>query len=142
MADEQLTEQEIFDTVARHLLIQGKQARVKLNPLSTDGSAITRCTYGTWAGPKCAIGCLFTEAEFAPGEIVEVFENLGTWVKVAKDVPNMIPERLRNHEDFLDELQQIHDHTNPDEWRHKLYKFASYYGLKITALEEFNNADS
>lgn len=133
MADEQLTEQGIFDTVARHLLTQNEKC---LNPSGIG------CSYGTWKGPKCAVGCLFTEAEFAPGEIVEIFENTGTWLHITNTAKRLIPPRLKGHEYLLGNLQVIHDHRRVEDWKAALRDLARNYGLSSRVIEEFNNADS
>lgn len=57
MSDE-LTAQSIFDTVAWHLIKQGRPAWAK------NGSG--GCMYRTPDGLKCAIGCLIADDEYRP----------------------------------------------------------------------------
>ena len=43
----------------------------------------------------------------------------------------LLPERLIGHEDFLDNLQDIHDHVEPENWQDKLKEFAEENNLQM-----------
>lgn len=53
-----MTNQEIFDTVAVHLLTQNKRA--------TKANCSTTCQYRTSEGLKCAVGCLIPDEKYTP----------------------------------------------------------------------------
>lgn len=81
------TAQEIFDTVARHLIAQGAQS------ITDDG----HCRYRADDGKRCAVGCLFTDEEYRPS-----MEGHGV-------SSVMLPGRLKPHSMLLRDLQRVHD---------------------------------
>ena len=107
-----MTKQEIFDIVSKHLLTQNRQA------LDEMGS----CSYKTEHGLKCAIGCLFTDEEYA-----EDFEGNNVF-DLHKN--NLLPIRFRTEVRFLSELQGIHDEFFPNEWKDELKQIAIDYELE------------
>lgn len=88
--------QEIFDTVAKHLFEQGHQAV---------NAAFGMCAYRSPNGSKCAVGILIPDADYDPmiedNDVFTALEILAPNSQVCAD--------LREHEDFLTELQEAHD---------------------------------
>ena len=107
------TTQELFDTVAGHLLRQAKK--------SMDSK---RCLYRSKDGLKCAVGCLLTDAVYS--EFME-----GTNVRDIVDVLNasvgrdLTPEEL----DLLSGLQGVHDGCPVFRWPSELKNVADVHQL-------------
>lgn len=105
----------VFNTVRDHLLKQAVQAK--------DGGT---CMYRGPNGTKCAVGCLIKDEHYTP-EI----EGLGVVTLV---IGNQAPrdEMLRTALtasigplssemlNLLEELQNVHDSSPPEGWRHEL----------------------
>jgi hypothetical protein len=90
--------QEIFDTVAAHLIKQGRRA------MSTSSST---CAYKNSDGLQCAVGVLLPED--TPAEILSsrhtISALLGTY-------PGVLPVWMKEQEDLLMSLQKVHDNEN------------------------------
>jgi len=128
-----MTKQEIFDTVARHLLTQNERS------LSWD----ERCLYFSGEGGlKCAIGVLIPEEEYNPNIEMEtsgIRELLQSTLcppslRVFKDVPGAT--RL------LIGLQSVHDGHNPEEWPKRLRELAIDRQLDYSILSEFQKENT
>jgi hypothetical protein len=107
--------QEIFNTVARHLLTQNERA--------TEGGF---CSYKNEQGLRCAIGVLIPDGHPAQNylsSLNDFFWNIFPDLKELWDV-NTIEDKL-----FLIRLQGIHDRREVEEWPLALENFASEYGL-------------
>ena len=57
-----MTRQEIFETVAKHLLKQGRQSKIT----STSQSQWAGCMYRGPDGTSCAVGCLIPDDKYNP----------------------------------------------------------------------------
>lgn len=110
-----MTAQEIFDTVARHLIAQGKQA--------VDESGY--CKYRAPDGRRCAAGVLITDEEYVPNmEGVMFGDSQVAW-----------PPRLLVHEKLVRDLQSAHDQC--EDWRAiraKLALVAARHSLSAEVL--------
>lgn len=106
---EQATAQEVFDQVARHLIIQGKQCRI--------GS---ECAYRGPDGLKCAAGCLIGDDEYQRD-----FEGL-VWRKLVID--GVVPDI---HWNLIESLQWVHDRCVQPTWRQELKQVAENFGLEF-----------
>jgi hypothetical protein len=114
-----MTPQEIFDTVALHLIAQGYQAE------GVGGD----CMYRAPDGSKCAVGCLITDEEYVPSMEMVAFGGRGIERQIAW------PPRLLVHKRLLQELQQVHDQD--DRWRRlheELYRVALKFELSADVL--------
>ena len=107
----ELTEQELFDKVAKHLLAQNKKSYK---------SAETECTYRSPEGLKCAAGCLIEDDEYLP-----LMEDK-TWSRLCAQ-----GYAKTDHRDLIDRLQKIHDLYEPEEWRDQLRDAAAHLALKF-----------
>lgn len=114
MKDE-LTSQEIFDTVAAHLIKQGHKSKRSDN----------FCLYRGPDGDKCAIGILITDDEYSQemeSNAVQSLESSG-----------FLPKRLKPHLNLLYDLQVSHDEHffNVDELRLRLRVVANRHKLSF-----------
>lgn len=115
-----ITEQGIFDFVYRFLTKQGERAVDPATGLceyrvrSKDGRMLC-----------CAAGCLLSDAE------AQKTGTGGTWGQVV-DLGNA-PERFKEHEHFIRELQVIHDNKFETfaHWQNHMQFFAALGGLTV-----------
>jgi hypothetical protein len=118
-----MTEQEIFDTVVRHLKKQGRLAK---EVLSGD------CFYRAPNGDKCAVGCLISDDEYSP----EMEGNSAFSLKEA----GVLPTHLLPHVFFLDKLQSTHDTAkNINDCLVKLREVSFFNNLNPAVLDEVTN---
>lgn len=115
-----MMDQELFDIVAKHLLTQNQPA-----------VAYGRCAYRS-GDLKCAVGCLIDDKNY--NEDIE-----GKSIKhekVIKAVENSLGTPLSKEKiNFLSDLQDIHDHTEPDDWKKGLEDFAVNYNLRFNHVQ-------
>lgn len=108
--------QEIFDTVASHLLHQNKQCK------GEDGY----CKYRNSEGLKCAIGALIPEDKYSlkmeEEPITCVMEGVLDWF---------------THHNLLMDLQKCHDTLDPKDWKSELYQISAKHGLVTEVLNDF-----
>lgn len=91
MSTEQLSAQQIVDTVLARMEAQGKPA--------TGG--LDSCLYRTTDGLKCAVGCLLTDEE------LDLLYEVGDNGRAVGEIS--LPPRLRPHLTLLSHLQWSHD---------------------------------
>ncbi len=108
-----MTNQEILDKVANHLLIQNEKA--------WDEESLV-CRYLDPEGNKCAVGCLIPEEQYS-----SKLEGLIASDDEIKNLPCMQGLDI----DFLRDLQLIHDSYEPDLWRSLLVDLANKFELKV-----------
>lgn len=139
--------QEIFDTVASHLLQQGRKA------VSVLGSCRYRITAPADVVLKCAIGCLIPDELYNPEMEGPGVSNLAvakdyTWLapvdvalllggRVAPHASrNMLAAALNRagisgrHRTLLTGLQAIHDDFKAASWKTELHALAGNLGLE------------
>jgi hypothetical protein len=114
------THQEIFNTVAAHLLKQGGQATNKHG----------RCKYRTPEGSQCAIGCLIPADKYHRRIEGIPVNHSGVLEALQGVIDVQCVETLQ----LLDSLQRMHDAgyswSGPCDIRRALNKVASSYNLK------------
>jgi len=117
-----LTNQEIFDKVAKHLLTQKEK--------SSRGSS---CLYRGSDGLKCAVGCLIPDEFYVKSieheGVKELFSNFSDLMEKSK--LKIESERL------LLDLQNIHDDCDIDEWKELLKFSARDFKLDSKVLDKF-----
>ncbi len=113
--EETLTDQTAFNKVVKHLLKQRRPAR--------DNDRV--CKYRDYDnGRKCAIGCLIPDAEYKKS--MEGSSIFG----LAEE--GLLPSSLKElNLELLDELQHVHDYTEPSTWLQHLGKVAVKYNLSM-----------
>jgi hypothetical protein len=123
-----MTPQQVFDTVARHLVAQGHRAGVS----GEDGTF--QCQYFTPDGHRCAVGCLIPESRYR--------ENLEGQTVTAVAVQSVLPFAVDHHLTMLlDELQATHDRVDywtADTMRRRLLEVASAYGLDTRVVNKLD----
>ncbi len=114
-----MTNQELFDRVATHLLTQGKRSVVR------EGCE-EECRYRDLDGLKCAIGCLIPDDMYSenlegknPGNI-EVIKATG----ISYDQVSLAKR-----------LQAIHDSYQPKYWRTELREIAAAWGISAAVCQ-------
>lgn len=115
-----MTNQQLFDTVATHLLTQRTRSIATKN-------GVTRCAYRGRKGTRCAIGCLIPDDRYDAA-----FEGF------AVSKPEILKAAgLRSAQQFLVvELQQIHDMISPSLWRGALRIAAREFRLSPSVLDK------
>ena len=116
-----MTKQEIFDTVARHLLKQGRKSVTRLD----DGEAV--CRYRGEGGDKCAVGILIDDELAAKGDR---FNQNVTGLYLG------LPPDLQREDRLLAHLQRVHDQNDPAHWRAQLRGIAVTCNLNTAAVDE------
>ena len=119
-----MNRQEIFDTVAKHLLAQMKQSKL------VDQSGDAFCAYRSDDGKKCAVGALIPDELYDPD-----MEDKGCeWiVQMHPDLhPYLVATDISYGMSLIDlrRLQAIHDKKSPDVWKDVLREHAYRNGLK------------
>lgn len=129
MTIQTLTDQEIFDTVARHLLTQNqKSLRV-----DEDGKIYNICLYRGSNGLKCAAGCLIPDNLYNP-EMDSTESDDTSWSFIVRKWPALA---AIGNEKLIAELQDIHDLFPEDDWKDALCNLAENKGLSSTVMNEF-----
>ena len=100
-----MTEQEVFDKVAPHLLTQ-QVAAYGPNPNPGDESQGKSCLYRGPNGTMCAVGCLIPDEVYNPVMEGSGVENLLDAYE--EELPDLVP-----HVDLLVRLQAVHDRYMP-----------------------------
>jgi hypothetical protein len=118
-----MTKQEIFDTVAIHLIKQGKKS------VGDDGN----CLYRGPEGLKCAVGCLIPDEVYRPEmesrSVISLFKNFSEL------------KFLQPFEALLRNIQNAHDESSGKGqiWTitvlQRLRKIAEKYNLSTAVLE-------
>lgn len=119
-----------FDTVARHLLRQGRQA-------AAEGT--TSCRYRVFENGvtvlTCAVGCLIPDALYDAAMEGRSVDGLLANYPALREVPE-----IDHCDDLLGELQSLHDSCAPTSWRKGLRLLAERYELSTEVLGEVPDA--
>lgn len=116
--------QEIFDSVARHLLTQRSKS------VLIGGG----CAYRGVAGQKCAIGALIPDKVYTPEiEGMGVGEALNRFPECFPGIDQEDSKPLS----LLMRLQRLHDNELPSSWRAALRATAEFFSLSPAVLKEF-----
>jgi hypothetical protein len=112
-----MNKQEIFTTVATHLLTQNEKA------LDEDNN----CVYRTDSGLKCAIGCIITDEMYHR----DMDEQSMTALQLIKADRFTMPDWFCDNVMEFVELQSIHDCLDPEDWRKSLIFFSEKEELEM-----------
>jgi hypothetical protein len=124
-----MTDQEIFDKVAQHLLAQGRPAR-----------AGDTCRYRAPDGSKCAIGCLIEDDQYAPRmEGIRLKSLADRYSGRLRNILN----RTHGRRMFLVRLQIVHDDCktaldgtfDPKDLHERLRRVAEAHMLSAAVLD-------
>jgi hypothetical protein len=129
------TEQEIFNIVARHLILQGERSILS-------GSRSGLCLYRGPDGKKCAGGVLIPDDRYLPVFEGAGWSETGTWTFeghfCSSDTRDKFTALINEigHINLVSMLQNIHDlYLNASEWPEKLRGVASRYKLDPSSVD-------
>lgn len=125
MKDLKMNNQEIFDTIAKHLLTQ--------NQKSLDNTG--KCVYKSALGLSCAVGCLLKDKDTTDYEGIGVVDLRNALMD--RNHKNLYQDLLSVNIPDTDEafnllayLQIIHDSFQPVKWQYHLKVLAEQQGLQ------------
>lgn len=119
-----MTRQEVFDRVARHLILQ--------NRVSLAAGLPPSCRYRGHSGLQCAIGCLIEDDEYTP-EMEGHSIDSALWANWRKRLAgNDSYDNLRY---LIYGLRSIHDRAEPASWPKKLRLVAGHYGIDPAVID-------
>lgn len=117
--------QTLFDTVAKHLMVQGRRA-------VTENGAV--CQYRAPSGCKCAIGVLIPDElydERMEGKgIPRLISELDS-LDVNEGLAKFIKEVLEPHFGLLHALQNVHDQCDVTDWKSELRFVVDRFNLNL-----------
>lgn len=123
-----MTDQEIFDTVAQHLLKQGRKSVAGVE-------GFTRCCYRGEEGLKCAVGVLIKDEHYKPE-----LENKGCGASEVVRALHLSGVNTNSNQlglALLSRLQGLHDEEEPCNWKKSLRKIAERCSLRSDVLNQF-----
>ena len=123
--DDLTTAQEVFDTVATHLLTQNERS------LRPDGCA-DDCAYRGDKGMKCAVGVLIPDDVYTP-------HMEGKSISAVQSSAHALGH-LRRHMALLLALQQLHDTNLVGDWPRSLRETARFFNLSPHVVASFRLA--
>jgi hypothetical protein len=125
-----LTQQEVFNKVARHLILQNKQSTGIYKDI--DGGGKFGCMYRGDNGLMCAAGCVIPDELYSPDIENTCFSALCYSDARYQELFNNESVRL------VTDLQIIHDgkFCTSDEWPARLEELALEYKLDGRVIEE------
>jgi hypothetical protein len=97
--------------------------------------AAESCRYRSEAGLKCAIGHLISDEHYSPNLEGWAADNPVILEALAKSHPQIPPSVLEAENEFLTDLQSVHDCSEVYEWRDKAHSFAKEYNLSTEVLK-------
>jgi hypothetical protein len=124
-----MTQQEIFDTVAKHLFTQGRQGK---------NNFAASCSYRAQDGSTCAVGCLIPDNLYSPAIESASYSYFGDSLEQARrDVFEYLGGK--ENEDFLYALQRLHDNNynweTENKLKHALRGFAIDHNVSAEVLD-------
>jgi hypothetical protein len=125
-----MTEQEMFDKVARHLLTQGCKSQTAEPSRMVFGTAVHYCLYRGPEGRKCAIGALIPNWAYRKSMESKIVDMLVAEYALMKW---LIPHPALAHE-----LQLLHDTVVVENWPIELRRTAERHGLNTEVVDELS----
>lgn len=121
-----MTNQELFDRVATHLLTQNAKCGVFETDVDEIEHQVFRCKYRDPEGHKCAIGALIPDKAYRP-----CFEGLGVGDAEIRRAAGLSDSQV----DIGSALQETHDELEPGKWRAALLGVARDFGLSTEVIQ-------
>lgn len=123
-----MTNQEVFDHVARHLLEQGARSVQEIGGRRRP----YMCNYRGARGLSCAVGCLIPDALYDPSMEGDRADDA---------VGPMGPhsdrfDYLHGAMPLLRSLQEVHDEVGPLAWKEALFRVATRHDLDPAVIKE------
>lgn len=117
--------QTLFDTVAKHLLDQGRRAMA---------ANASNCAYRSEDGCKCAVGVLIPDDVYDKSmegmgiaRLVDILDEL----EMPQALAQFIKTELEPHLPLLMSLQSVHDGFAPEKWAERLRYVAAQFNLNL-----------
>jgi len=108
----------VFEFVKQHLIHQGQKSVVEFeSEMIEELQSGNQCRYRGPENLKCAIGCLVDDIFYT----IDMEEKDISNVVVRNIVKHSLPNWKPNW-DMLQDLQELHDEYDPEEWENKLEK--------------------
>ena len=127
-----MTLQEIFNTSAKHLLTQ----KVRSRQPDYEGSYRSKYRAGSL---RCAIGILIKDEFYSEGLEGKMVSNSRIFIALVSSrvVPQMNYDHFKDTDvyDLLISLQEVHDRSDPEEWKEKLVNIARKFDLSEDVLQ-------
>ena len=126
-----MNSQEVFDTVATHLMNQGRRA---FDPVRSE------CRYRAPNGDMCAVGCLIPDSLY--DEYRMEGENAAELILDTPELRSLFDENINLQ--LFDSLQEAHDHDmllSMDAWVSSMRSIAVKYGLSDAVLDGYGEDD-
>lgn len=126
-----MTNQEIFDTVARHLLKQGARS---ITPMG-------RCAYRGNGGLRCAVGVLIPDDVYCTAiedSVVSALDGERLYHDNNAALLQVLIECGIESDAYvlLEDLQRVHDHEEVEDWSDELRDVADGHALSPAVLDE------
>lgn len=116
--------QEVYDTITTHLRKQGHKSLLQNQLVSHLSGKTVICAYRGAGEDKCAAGILIGNDDYK-----QTMEGI-SWYDVCRWLSNA--SELREHEDLIISMQNIHDNYEVDHWEAMFNKVAIKYELTYT----------
>ncbi len=118
-----MTEEEVFETAARHLLTQNEKSRAEFHDCAPPDQQSPACLYRGPRDLKCAAGPFIPDEFYKPEMEGEV------WAGNDKSLLSrgLVPDK---HANLIRQLQIIHDANRPSQWRSELADLADENGFE------------
>lgn len=126
-----MTDQEVFDTVARHLLTQ----KARASDAQYEEKAWSACVYRHSSGRKCAVGVLIPDDKYCADMEGRAPDNSSTTGLKIRDAAGLTDDQVR----LALSCQTVHDTRPVSDWRQQLRLVAFAHGLSPAVLAEFAN---
>lgn len=120
-----VSDQSIFDTVAKHLLTQG----VRAGSIQHQDTGVPDfiCSFRDEDGHKCAFGALIPDENYVPE--MEKY-NVTRLIMLYPELNYLQP-----HTAICNRLRQTHDYRDPSDWRSALAEVAREFNLNTDVLQ-------
>lgn len=115
------SKQEIFDTVATHLLTQMERSKF---PSEEQG-----CLYRGPGKLTCAVGCIIPDSLYTTDMEGYTAEELFRRYPIQFAIVGL---SKNEHQELLSDLQTLHDGNEPEQWHTKLLVTAKNHHLNFT----------
>jgi hypothetical protein len=127
-----VSQQDVFDFVARHLLWQNKKSLRENALKGASGQPLARCSYRGDDGLQCAVGCLIADSAYTPALEGAAVTDAGV-VEALKASNSLVVDE--KNLDLLGNLQDVHDDYEPYDWRIRLAWVAGKFDLDTRTVE-------
>jgi len=127
------TKQELFDIIVTHL--------AKQRACAVDEE--DQCLYlHPPTGNKCAIGCLIPDghpAQHSRDNVLNLVKEHGDLLPLLGYISTWDEDTTLDHDDFLETMQDIHDHVAIEYWKREFINVAERFKLDNSVCDRLGN---